>query len=92
MAKTSSATVTSEKHVWQAWVNVKWKPGTPADAWETWASNSNVKGAWSTQGEWDASLWVDVKTPDELEKFVWSKIRNNKWVEATETHWAKRWI
>ena len=32
-----------------------------------------------------------IKTPDELEKFVWKEVRNNKWVENTDTVWAKNW-
>ena len=76
---------------WQAWVNIKWKPGTPDTAWQSWKKNKWVKGVWSTTGTWDCTVWLDVKTPDELEKFVWKEVRNNKWVENTDTVWAKNW-
>jgi len=26
-----------------------------------------------------------------VEKIVWGKIRANKWVDKTETHWSKKW-
>lgn len=76
---------------WQAWVNIKWKPGTPADAWSKWQENKWVKGIWSTTGDWDCSIWLDVKTPDELEQFVWKEVRSNQWVDQTQTSWAKQW-
>ena len=80
------------KDLWQALVNIKWKSGTPSTAWETWKGHAKIKAAWSTLGTWDCMLWVDVHTPDELEEFVWSNIRKNQWVEATQTHWAKHWF
>ena len=76
---------------WQAWVNVKWKPGTPETAWQSWAKNKWVKGVWTTTGNWDCTVWIDCKTPADLEKFVWSSVRGNKWVETTDTIWAKPW-
>lgn len=76
---------------WQAWVHVKWKPGTPDTAWQGWKNNTSVKGIWSTTGSWDCTIWVDVKNWDELEKFVWKDVRSNEWVERTETAWAKQW-
>jgi hypothetical protein len=77
---------------WQGWINVRWKPGAPKDAWKAWQKDTRVKGAWSTPGDWDATFWIDVKTPDEMEDWVWTKLRKNKWVEATESHWAKKWF
>ena len=50
-----------------------------------------IKEAWSTTGDWDCSLWVDVDNPAKVEKIVWGKIRANKWVDKTETHWSKKW-
>ena len=82
----------SSKQNWQAWVDVKWKPGTPTTAWENWNGNPKVKGAWSTLGDWDCRLWLNVQTPDELEDFVWKHIRKNQWVDTTQTHWAKQWF
>jgi hypothetical protein len=76
---------------WQAWVQIKWKSGTPSTAWEAWQGNDTVKAAWSTLGEWDSTLWLNVSTPDELEEFVWKHIRKNEWVADTKTSWAKQW-
>jgi hypothetical protein len=53
--------------------------------------NKQILSAWSTQGEWDCCLWVDVNDPAALEDFVWKTIRGNKWVAATNTSWAKKW-
>jgi len=76
---------------WQAWVSIKWKPNTPVDAWKKWENHPKIKGAWSTQGEWDCTFWVDTNSPDEIEKFVWDEVRTNEWVSDTETRWAKKW-
>jgi hypothetical protein len=76
---------------WQAWIHVKWKAGAPATAWQNWKDQSSVRGVWSTTGQWDCSIWLDVNTPDALEDFVWKQVRGNQWVEATETTWAKQW-
>ena len=76
---------------WQTWVWVKWKPGTPATNWENWKNNSKVKGAWSTQGEWDSVFWLESTNPDEIEDFVWNDLRSNEWVEHTFTSLAKKW-
>ena len=79
------------KENWQAWVWVKWKPGTPATAWETWRSNQWIKGAWSTLGQWDCVLQVTATDPDQLEEFVWKHLRTNQWVESTQTSFVKKW-
>jgi hypothetical protein len=76
---------------WQTWVWIKWKPGTSSTAWEGWKNNSKIKGAWSTLGEWDCCLWLNVSTPEELETFVWKEILTNQWVADTQTSWAKQW-
>jgi hypothetical protein len=75
---------------WGAWVWIKWKAGAPEYAWNSWKQAKEVKGAWSTSGKWDCALWIDIGHPDEVERFVWKEIRGNKWVEATDTHWAKK--
>lgn len=79
------------KGQWQAWVWIKWKPGTSATAWEGWKNNPKIKGAWSTLGQWDCALWLNVTSPDELETFVWKTLRSNEWVQDTQTSWAKQW-
>lgn len=79
------------KQNWEAWVWIKWKAGCPEDAWKTWwKKRKEIKAAWSTMGEWDCSLWIDVDNPDKLEDLVWNTIRDNQWVDKTETHWVKK--
>ena len=75
---------------WGAWVWVKWKAGAPEDALASWQNVKEIKEAWSTTGQWDCALWIDASTPDAIEKIVWKEIRGHKWVEATDTHWAKK--
>ncbi len=75
---------------WGAWVWIKWKQGAPEDALEAWKNTKSIKQAWSTTGEWDCALWLDIDDPNEIERTVWREIRSNKWVEKTDTHWAKK--
>jgi hypothetical protein len=79
------------KAEWQAWVWIKWKPGTSSAAWEKWQNNPAITAAWSTLGEWDCVLCVAVTTPEDLETFVWQTIRKNEWVESTNSSWVKKW-
>jgi hypothetical protein len=76
---------------WNAWVWIKWKSGTPTSAWERWQKNTKIKQAWSTQGQWDCCLALDISDHNALEEFVWKEIRSNEWVESTWTMWAKKW-
>lgn len=76
---------------WQAWVWIKWTQNAPSNAWETWKDNEQIKGAWSTMGEWDSVFWIDAEGPAELEQFVWKNVRSNEWVAQTNTTWAKQW-
>jgi hypothetical protein len=76
---------------WQPWVWIKWKAGTPSTVWEGWQGNPQIKRAWSTQGEWDCCLSLDVTDNGQLENFVWKEIRSNEWVDSTRTMWAKDW-
>ena len=78
-------------HHWGAWVWIKWKAGAPEDAWNQWKNVKEIKEAWSTTGAWDCALWIGVDNPEEVEKLVWKEIRGNKWVEKTDTHWAKKY-
>ena len=64
---------------WGSWVWVKWKAGAPSTAWEAWTSNPSIKGVWSTQGDWDCAMWVNMDSPDQTEDFVWKTVRENKW-------------
>lgn len=87
MAKQKS----EKKSDWNAWINVRWKPGAPKSAASQWQKNKHIKGAWTSTGWWDCSLWIDASDPDQLEKIVWDTIRKSKWVEDTETQWVKQW-
>ena len=75
---------------WTAQVQVKWNKDHPK--WESWDWKSEwpeVKWAASTMGEWDMTLWVNVQTPEELEKFVHNKLRDKGWVWDTQSNWVK---
>lgn len=75
---------------WTAQVDVKWNQNAPAtDSWEWLKDWPEVKWAWSTTGDWDMTLWVDVHTPDELETFVHNKLRSKDWVTNTRSTWTK---
>jgi len=76
---------------WQTWVWVKWKPGASSTAWESWKDNPAILNAWSTLGDWDCCLHVNINDPDKLEDFVWKTLKTNQWVESTSTTWAKQW-
>ena len=74
---------------WTAQIAVKWNKSAPhKKTWDWLKEWKEVKMAWSTMGEWDIILWVDVKTPDEAEAFVWNKLRSQDWVEDTWTTWT----
>ncbi len=79
------------KEKWETWVWIKWKPGTSSNAWEGWKSNPKIQAAWSTLGQWDCCLRLNVSTPEDLETFVWKEIRTNQWVADTQTTWSKQW-
>ena len=75
---------------WSARIDVRWNADAPAtENWDWLKEWKEVKWAWSTTGEWDMTLWVDVSTPDELEKFVHNKLRTKKWVAYTKSTWTK---
>ena len=76
----------SEK--WSAQVQVKWNKEAPKN-WDWLRDWSEVKGAWSTMGDWDMVLWVDVADPKALEDFVQNKLWSKPWVESTKSNWTK---
>jgi len=80
----------SKQH-WGAWVWIKWKQGAPEDACAQWKHVKEIKEAWSMTGKWDCALWIDTDNPDDIERIVWKEIRSHKWVEHTDTHWAKKY-
>ena len=75
---------------WGALVWVKIKLGAPQDCISDWKNIKEVKDVWVMSGEWDCVLWLEISDPDAIEKFVWREIRGNKWVEKTDTHWARK--
>ncbi len=75
---------------WSAQIDVKWNKDAPATADWSWLKEwSEVKWAWSTTGDWDMTLWVDVATPEALENFVHDKLRTKNWVQDTRSTWTK---
>ena len=75
---------------WSAQVHVKWTKDAPV--WENWnwlSEWKEVKWAFSTMGEWDMVLWVDVDSPKALEEFVHQKLWDKKWVNETKSTWTK---
>lgn len=79
------------KNIWLAKVDVKWKENSPATSnWDWLKEWPEVKWAWSTMGDWDMTLWVDVKTPEELENFVHKKLWSKPWVKDTHSTWSKQ--
>ena len=83
------------KSNWQATVYLKWnkewsKQWAQKKSWDWLKDWKEVSSAWSTMGDWDMVLWVNVETPEQLEKFVSEKLWSQKWVEATESHWARQ--
>ena len=75
---------------WTAQVQVKWNKGAPQGEDWSWLKDwSEVKWAWSTMGDWDMTLWLEVRTPEELENFVHTKLRTKNWVEDTRSTWTK---
>ena len=62
----AKATARKKKQPWQAWVSVKWKAGTPDDAWKGWKKEKHIKAAWTTTGDWDFST-IAVENPSRME-------------------------
>lgn len=75
---------------WRAQVMVKWAKDAPKmDNWDWLKEWKEVSWAGSTMGDWDLTLWVDVKGPEELESFVHKKLRAKPWVVDTHSTWVK---
>ena len=80
---------------WQAQVWVKWNKKWPtawakSQSWDWLKEWPEVKGAWSTMGEWDFVLTLEVTGPEQAEAFVCQKLWSKEWVEKTETHWQRQ--
>jgi len=76
---------------WYAQVEIKWKGPARSDwDWSFLKEWKEVKEAWSTMGEWDLTLWLDLKNPQELEHFVSGNLVGCDWVERTKSSWAKK--
>lgn len=87
----TTKTTVEKGQAWGTWVWIKWKQGAPSDAWKPWKENKSIKSFWSTAGNWDGVLWIDLSDPNQVETFVWDVIRSNKWVDRTETTWSKKY-
>ena len=75
---------------WTAQIDIKWNKDAPAtQSWDWMKEWPEVKSAWSTTGNWDMTLWVDVSTPEQLESFVHTKLRSKDWVVDTQSTWTK---
>lgn len=75
---------------WSAQVFVKWTKDAPVwDNWQWLSEWKEVKWAFSTMGEWDMVLWIDVDNPKDLEKFVHEKLWSKNWVSDTKSTWTK---
>ena len=75
---------------WIAQVQVKWNKDAPVRGNWSWLKEwPEVKWAGSTMGEWDMVLWVDVKNPEDLEKFVHDQLMAKSWVIDTKSTWTK---
>ena len=75
---------------WNAHVWVKWSNDYRETDWEWLNQVSKVKRAWSTMGDWDCCLEVEVSDPDELESFVWNELKNRPWIWRTHSTWSKQ--
>jgi hypothetical protein len=76
-----------------AWVWVKWKSGSPKDAWKAWEKedkNHQIR-VWSTTGDWDCQIWVKAETPEQAEKLINDVVWKNQWVKEAETTWSYQW-
>lgn len=75
---------------WTAHVWVKWnKSFSKGQTWEWMKDWKEVGAAWSLMGDWDMLLEIKVSTPEELENFIWNKLRAKDWVADTHSTWAK---
>ena len=79
--------------MWNAHVWVKWNESYPhrnnGTHWDWLEGWDEVRQAWSTMGDWDGCFWVQTSTPEDLEKFVWGKLRAKGWVAETRSIWAR---
>jgi DNA-binding Lrp family transcriptional regulator len=77
--------------MWQAQVWVKWNENAPHDGTWNWLKDwKEVHTAWSVMGDWDMLLTIEAKTPEDVENFIWNKLRKKNWVSATHTTWANQ--
>lgn len=75
---------------WNAFVWVKCSDEFKMDSNWKWVEDlKGVKKCWSAMGDWDLWFQVDVNSPDELESWVWTELRKNRWVTDTRSTWTK---
>lgn len=77
--------------MWQAQVWVKWNEQAPRTNDWSWLNDwSEVHTAWSVMGDWDMLLTIKAQTPQDVENFIWNKLRKKDWVANTHTTWANQ--
>ncbi len=77
--------------MWQAQVWVKWNDKVPKTNDWSWLNEwSEVHTAWSVMGDWDMLLTIEARGPEEVESFIWNKLRSKDWVANTHTTWANQ--
>ena len=86
--KTIQSTVTWANESWKGHVWVKCNDKRPADVW--WESLSDVNAVWSTMGDWDYHVWLEVENPDAMETFVKENLISQDWVCDTRSSWNKQ--
>lgn len=77
--------------MWQAQVWVKWNDKAPQTKDWSWLKEwTEVHTAWSVMGDWDMLLTINANSPQDVENFIWNKLRKKEWVANTHTTWANQ--
>lgn len=74
-----------------AWNSVIFmKSNKPMKEMNQMAKWEGVKSMWSTTGDWDWCIKLDMKmsSPEKTEAFV-ARMRDGHWATETQTHWWK---
>ena len=75
---------------WTSQIYIKWDKSIASTGDWTWLKEwPEIKAAWSTTGNWDMTLWVNLATPAEVETFIHTKLREKKWITNTHVVWTK---
>jgi DNA-binding Lrp family transcriptional regulator len=74
-----------EKQVVESYTLARIKPSKDLDAYNKIKELKEVKDVVTTYGEYDIIIKIEVETLDELDDFVFNKLRTINGVEATTT-------